>query len=301
MLHLSPFIRHVIYFIKNNSPHTSGTDRTADKSILTFVRLWRCTISILQIFFFQLLHLYLLSSTEHIIYADISVYLKKEQKENRSSASGNQSLHDVGSKERQWERSVSHASYPPPAIPLDNPKLRVSLMFVHSFTFFFNCCSSLPFSMVSLSLLVSGPAVSLAADLRLMLALPVPLTSYQVQEASCLASHQTFQYWAPTGSMKKRGCWLVTSSLFSGSTSPSFSQLLLLLLYTYAHSWTLTCLCCCNCCCSSCSLSVSNTTGSTRIMKEVVPTQRAEREKLKQIKNLISFSSRCPISTIGYH
>lgn len=40
------------------------------------------------------------------------------------------------------------------------------------------------------------------------------------------------------------------------------------------------CLCCCSCCCSSCNLSVSNTTGSTRIMKEVVPTQSAEREKL---------------------
>lgn len=46
-------------------------------------------------------------------------------------------------------------------------------------------------------------------------------------------------------------------------------------------SFVYTCRCCWSCCCSSCSLSVSNTTGRTRIMNEVVPTQSAEREKLK--------------------
>lgn len=40
------------------------------------------------------------------------------------------------------------------------------------------------------------------------------------------------------------------------------------------------CLCCSCCCCSIWSFSVSNTTGNTRIMNEVVPIHNAEREKL---------------------
>lgn len=49
-----------------------------------------------------------------------------------------------------------------------------------------------------------------------------------------------------------------------------------------------TCLCCCSCCCSSCSRSVSKTTGSTRIIKEVVPTHNAAREKLNVKKKKIN-------------
>lgn len=79
-------------------------DRITNKSPLTFFGLQtpRHTIGNLQIFFFHLTHLYLLSSTEHIIYADINVYFKKE---NRSSAPGNQSLHDVGVR-RDSEREM---------------------------------------------------------------------------------------------------------------------------------------------------------------------------------------------------
>lgn len=59
------------------------------------------------------------------------------------------------------------------------------------------------------------------------------------------------------------------------------------------HHHPPTCLCCCSCCCSSCSLSVSNTTGSTRIIKEVVPTQSAVREKLEQVNIEIKLCCLC--------
>lgn len=45
---------------------------------------------------------------------------------------------------------------------------------------------------------------------------------------------------------------------------------------------SLTCRCCSCCCCSICSFSVSKTTGSTRIMKEVVPIHRAALENLRR-------------------
>lgn len=68
------------------------------------------------------------------------------------------------------------ASHPPPPIPLANPipwsEPNVTLL-EYSFCFFYFNCSSLSFSMVPLSLLASGHAVLLAANLRLMLAFPV--------------------------------------------------------------------------------------------------------------------------------
>lgn len=113
-------------------------------------------------------------------------------------------------------------------------------MLLYSFClFFFFKCSSFLFSVVSLSLLQSDTAVSLAADLRL--------------ESARLVSHIL------------PGAGGIMPGI--PPDIPVFGP-------------NRICLCCCSCCCSSCSLSVSNTTGSTRIMKEVVPTQSAEREKL---------------------
>lgn len=75
-------------------------NKTADTlSTAMFFRLQTPKHTIGNLFFSQFIHLYLLFPKEHIIYVDISIYLKK--KENRSSAPGNKSLHDVGSKERQ--------------------------------------------------------------------------------------------------------------------------------------------------------------------------------------------------------
>ena len=58
-------------------------------------------------FFFQFIHLYLLTPREHIIHVDISIYLFffKKRGQNGSSAPGSKSLHDVGVR-RDSEKEV---------------------------------------------------------------------------------------------------------------------------------------------------------------------------------------------------
>lgn len=103
----------------------------------------------------------------------IEVFKKRKKKEpikqnNRSCASGNQSLHDLGSKERQREGSVGHTSHPLPQYCWS--ELNVADIQPLPFFFSLNFRSSL-FSLVSPSLLPSDSAASPAADLRLLSAL----------------------------------------------------------------------------------------------------------------------------------
>jgi len=79
----------------------------------------------------------------------------------------------------------------------------------HSFCFFFlnyhyhqcySCCSALSSCVVSLSLLAAVPLhrkQQISGSVWPFLS----LKSSQEQVASCLASHQTFQCWAPAGSV----------------------------------------------------------------------------------------------------
>lgn len=125
------------------------------------------------------------------------------------------------------------------------------------------------------SLLPSDSAASPTADLRLLSALPAPS-----HLAGCRRHHARH----PTGhsSVRSQQDLKGEESIIQAAhwNFPVNAFPLNNYQLTLKCPITLTCLCCCSCCCSSCSLSVSNTTGSTRIMKEVVPTQSAEREKL---------------------
>lgn len=94
---------------------------------------------------FQFIHLHPLSPREHIIYAYISIYLKKE-KEKRSSSPGNKSLCDVGIR-RDSETEVlemHHILRIQSRQPIQH--IGVSLMLLtYSFCFFFFFFSKLQF------------------------------------------------------------------------------------------------------------------------------------------------------------
>lgn len=121
---------------------------------------------------FQFIHLHPLSPREHIIYAYISIYLKKE-KEKRSSSPGNKSLCDVGIR-RDSETEVlemHHILRIQSRQPIQH--IGVSLMLLtYSFCFFFFfktavLCPS-PWSLC-LSLW-PAPLYRRTVDLRFMLA-----------------------------------------------------------------------------------------------------------------------------------
>lgn len=133
--------------------------------------------------------------------------------------------------------------------------------------------------MVSLSLLVTCSFVSLAAALKFTLVLPV---SHILPGAGgiipCIPPD--IPVFGP-------------NRIYIRLRSRKVCHILVCHLQMGLHHHSPTCLCCCSCCCSSCSLSVSNTTGSTRIIKEVVPTQSAVREKLKQVHIVIKLCCLC--------
>lgn len=144
-------------------------------------------------------------------------------------------------------------------------------------------------SVDSLSLLVTCSVVFLAAALKFTLVL---LVSYLARRRRHHALHPTRHSSVRSQQdLEQIGEWKGASHLIC-----QFYAHCMGLRHLCCYYKPLTCLCCWSCCCSSCSLSVSNTTGSTRIIKEVVPTQSAAREKLKHVHIPLKLCCLCRFS-----